>query len=308
MSDLNCIAVIGPTASGKTHLACQLAYHLNGEIISADSRQVYQLLDIGTGKDLDEYIVKGKKIPHYGINIVSPHEQLYLHQFMAVLEDAFTEIRSRSHLPIICGGTGLYLDALKKDFSLTQIKENDALRKVLENYSKEELIKKLDAYPTELTAHVDRNSVKRLVRGIEIAEHCQLKNILPGKKELPYRPYYIGIAPDPEKRKQLISQRLQKRLEGGLVEEVRLLLNNSITPERLELLGLEYKFVLHYIQKKLSREELTEKLQTAIFQFAKRQMTWFRKMEKEGVSIHWLKEAEDIETLIAQLKKLNLNR
>src|SRR6218665_1847254 len=172
MSQPNCIVVLGPTASGKTRLAAQLAYHLHGEIISADSRQVYKFLDIGTGKDLDEYLVNGKRIPHYGIDIVEPREQFYLHQFMEQLEKAFHEIRSRSNLPIICGGTGLYLDALRKDFSLTQVKENEPLRAELLSYNKQQLINRLDTYPPELTRQVDRNSAKRLIRGIEIAEYC----------------------------------------------------------------------------------------------------------------------------------------
>lgn len=303
MSDANCIAVLGPTASGKTRLSCRIAYELRGEIISADSRQVYRQLDIGTGKDLDEYTINGKKIPYYGIDIVPAGEQFYLHQFMQVLETAFHEIRSRHNLPVICGGTGLYLDALRKDFSLTRVKENETLRLELQSYSKQQLTERLDAYPGALTQQVDRSSAKRLIRGIEIAEHCQTENVFPGKKELPYRPYYIGITPDTELRKQQISRRLKKRLENGLVEEAEQLMNSGIPPERLELLGLEYKFVLHYLQHKLSKKELEEKLQTAIFQFAKRQMTWFRKMEKEGVNIHWVTPGEDLSPLFKTLQQ-----
>lgn len=295
---------MGPTASGKTRLAAQLAYRLNGEIISADSRQVYRFLDIGTGKDLDEYTVNGKKIPHYGIGIAHPREQFYLHQFIQELDKAFHEIRSRNNLPIICGGTGLYLDALRKDFSLTQVKENQALRNELLACTKPQLLSRLDSYPAALTKQVDRNSVKRLIRGIEIAEHCIEHGFVPGKKELPYQPYYIGISPDSDVRKQRISQRLRKRLDSGLVEEVETLLNSGIPPARLELLGLEYKFVLHYLQGRMTREELFNGLQTAIFQFAKRQMTWFRKMEKEGVLIHWTPPGEDTESLIRQLQSV----
>ena len=154
MKDHNCIVVLGATASGKTRLACRLAYHLGGEIISADSRQVYKQLDIGTGKDLDEYQMNGQLIPYHLINIVEPGEQFYLHQFIEQLEETFNNIRQRNKLPIICGGTGLYLDALRKDFSFTQIKENEILRAKLENLSKEELLKKLLDYPEELTTHV----------------------------------------------------------------------------------------------------------------------------------------------------------
>jgi tRNA dimethylallyltransferase len=304
MSQPNCIVVLGPTASGKTRLACLLAYYLNGEIISADSRQVYKFLDIGTGKDLDEYLVNGKRIPHYGINVAHPQEQFYLHQFMEELNKAFHEIRGRNNLPIICGGTGLYLDALRKDFSLTQVKENECLRRELLNYDKQGLINRLDTYPDALTKQVDRSSVKRLIRGIEIAEYCLENKFVPEKKQLPYRPYYIGITPNLTERKQRISERLKKRFDMGLIGEVKKLLDMGISPERLELLGLEYKFVLRFLQNRISWEELFQDLQTAIFQFARRQMTWFRKMEKEGVVIHWIDPEKNHEALIGQLKTM----
>jgi tRNA dimethylallyltransferase len=236
--------------------------------------------------------------------MVHPQEQFYLHQFMEELHKAFHEIRSRNNLPIICGGTGLYLDALRKDFSLTQVKENEPLRRELLSYDKQQLLDRLDTYPDALTKQVDRSSVKRLIRGIEIAEYCLENKFVPEKKELPYQPYYIGIAPSLAERKQRISDRLQKRLEVGLIEEVKKLLGMGISAERLELLGLEYKFVLHFLQNRISREELFHGLQTAIFQFARRQMTWFRKMEKEGVLIHWINPEENPEILIKQLKTI----
>ena len=297
MDEFNCIAVLGATASGKTKLACRLADRLNGEIISADSRQVYQFLDIGTGKDLDEYVLGGKKIRYHLINTVPPEEQFYLHQFVEQLQLAFDHIRAQQKVPIICGGTGLYLDALRKEFSLTDVKENEGLRAELAGYSKQQLTARLTQYPLDLIEHVDQSSVKRIIRGIEIAEYHLLHRIRPEKRQLPYKPYYLGIRRSIEQRKQLISKRLVTRLENGLLEEVESLLKRGVPPERLEWLGLEYKFVLHQLQGKISKQELLEKLQTAIFQFAKRQMTWFRKMEKEGVKINWIEEAHREATL-----------
>lgn len=288
MKEYNCIVVLGPTASGKTRLACKLAYENNGEIISADSRQVYKHLDIGTGKDLEEYTVNNRTIPYHLIDLVEPAEQFYLHQFIEKLEAAFHEITGRGRLPVVCGGTGLYLDALRKDFSLTSVKENAALRLELEPLSKQELVGRLLQFPRELISHVDVNSKKRIVRGIEVASHQLANAPIPLKREPPYKPIYLGIDVSLEERKNKISERLNARLNAGLIEEVERLLSTGITHQRLETLGLEYKFVSYFLQHKISREELHTQLFTAIAQFSKRQMTWFRKMEKEGVKINWV--------------------
>jgi tRNA dimethylallyltransferase len=294
--------VLGPTASGKTRLACTIACHLNGEIISADSRQVYKHLNIGTGKDLHEFTINGKSIPYHLIDIIDPSEQFYLHQFAEALHTAFVSIISKDKLPVICGGSGLYLDALQKDLSFTQIKENEELRKQLENFSKEELVARLNIYPSHLTETVDLNSKKRIIRGIEIADYRSKNPDVLKKKELPYKPFYIGIDPGIEARKELISTRLLKRIDEGLIEEVKELLKKGITSARLELFGLEYKFVVYYLQNKISKADLVSQLQTAIFQFAKRQMTWFRKMEKEGIKIHWMGRGSDVPSLLEILK------
>lgn len=306
MKHYNCIVVLGPTASGKTRLACQLANILGGEIISADSRQVYKGLDIGTGKDLEEYIVEGNPIPYHVINIANPEEQFYLHQFSEALKVAFDAIHQRNKWPIICGGTGLYLDALRKDFSFTQIKENERLREELNPLPKEELLTRLNTYPPAFTEHVDRNSKKRIVRGIEIAEYLLTTGTPLQQAELPYLPFYIGIKSDVSLRRKNISERLKKRIHSGLIEEVELLLKNGLTHERLELLGLEYKFVSYYLKGQLTKEELLTQLETAIVQFAKRQMTWFRKMEKEGVEIHWLEKNIEA-TYVAEMLNPILN-
>lgn len=304
MKNNNCIVVLGPTASGKTKLACQLAFHLNGEIISADSRQVYKHLNVGTGKDLEEYTIAGQKINYHLIDVCEPGEQFFLHQYIDLQEKAFDEIRSKNKIPIICGGTGLYLDILHKDFSFTQIKEDFDLRKQLEHLSKDELQDRLQKFPAKHIQHVDLNSTKRLIRAIEIAGFLQGNPDYLRKKENAYQPYYIGVNVDTEERKKLISDRLKLRLSKGLIEEVEHLIKSGISHERLQFLGLEYKFVSLHLSGQLSKEELFEKLQTAIFQFAKRQMTWFRKMEKEGVEINWVKRSDDPKLLLSALKEI----
>ena len=292
MNNYNCIVVLGPTASGKTNLACKIAYKLNGEVISADSRQVYKNLNIGSGKDLQEYIVNDQKINYHLIDICEPAEQFYLHQFIELMESAFCKIISKNKLPVICGGTGLYLDSLRKDFSYTQIKVDQQLREELEFHEKEELLIMLKKLQCQFTKHVDVNSKKRIIRAIEIAEFLKENPDKIAVKEKPFLPYYIGINVDLEERKKLISERLIFRINNGLINEVKTLLELGLTHQRLEFLGLEYKFVSLYLQNKISKNELVEQLQTAIFQYAKRQMTWFRKMEKEGVKINWINKNE----------------
>jgi len=304
----NCIVVLGPTASGKTHLACQLAYHLNGEIISADSRQVYKGLDIGTGKDLEEYKVKGKNlpagktgIPYHLIDICDVNTQFYLHDFIRELKKSFTEITDRKHLPIICGGTGLYLEALEKDHHMTLVPENEALRNKLSKASHEELVKLLFTLRGPHIKLIDPTSKKRIIRGLEIYEYLK-ENPAPEKRELIYKPKYIGIKISKEERNKRIDARLKHRLENGLIEEVEGLLEKGVSHERLQFLGLEYKFISQYLLKQINKKELYTLLSTAIHQFAKRQMTWYRRMEKNGIEIEWV-ELEDAEKFISQLKK-----
>lgn len=289
---------MGATASGKTKLAVALAARLNAEIISADSRQVYKHLDIGTGKDLLEYNCNGVSIPHHGINVCEPEEQFYLHQFIDLLDRSFLDITSRKKLPIIAGGTGLYLDAIKKDFSLTAIPENAALREELQLLSKSELLAKLDATGPEGMQHVDRNSSKRLIRALEIAQYLAVNRSPPVKHRVAIQALYIGIQTSAEERTYLIKQRLEARLKEGLIEEAQALLQLGITHNRLQHFGLEYKFLSFYLQNKLSRSELETQLATAILQFSKRQMTWFRKMEKEGIRIHWFKRENNLQEII----------
>jgi tRNA dimethylallyltransferase len=303
MSDYNCIVVLGPTASGKTKLACNICYALGGEVISADSRQVYKGLDIGTGKDLSEYEVNGKKIPYHLIDIAPPDRQFYLHEFVNGLSHAFNDIVNRQKLPVICGGTGLYLDALSRDYSYTQVNEDPLLREELAPLSREELVERLAQFPADFTKHVDVNSRKRLIRGIEVATHMTGKGPLTSSTHPPYKPYYIGIKLPVSEIRQRISHRLAQRMRQGLIDEVKELVNAGLTFERLEHLGLEYKFIAAYLQGELSKEVMAERLQTAICQFAKRQMTWFRKMERSGVQIHWV-EQPDMLALTNDLKSI----
>jgi tRNA dimethylallyltransferase len=296
--------VLGPTASGKTRLACLLAHELNGEIISADSRQVYKGLNIGTGKDYEEYKAFGEEIKYHLVDICGPEQSFFLHDFMRECKRAFDEIVSQKKLPVICGGTGLYLDSLRKVFSLTQIPEDHALKEILNRLSKEELLGKLKQYPEQLTTHADVNSVKRIIRAIEVAEFLSKNPDYLKPEEKPYKPFYIGIKVGVDERKNQIAKRLDERLNHGLIEEVEQLLKNGISHERLEFFGLEYKFVSSYLQNKISRQELRDQLFTAICQFSKRQMTWFRKMGREGVEIHWIERNEDPTELLKDLRKI----
>jgi tRNA dimethylallyltransferase len=299
--DYNCLVVLGPTASGKTQLACKLAYVLKGEIISADSRQVYKYLNIGTGKDLHEYEINEIKIPYHLVDIREPGDQFYLHEFIDACLKSFNEISNRHKMPIICGGTGLYLDSLRKDYSFTQVKENPPLRQQLETLSKELLQQELKKFPASLISHVDINSKKRLVRAIEVAEFLQNHPSQITLEQKPYRPFYIGIAVSADERKHRITARLVDRIDKGLIRETEHLLTLGVSHDRLEFLGLEYKFTSLFIRGIITKAELIEQLQTAIFQYSKRQMTWFRKMEKEGVEIHWVKPGQPVEEIIRSL-------
>jgi tRNA dimethylallyltransferase len=296
--------VLGPTASGKTRLACLLAHELHGEIISADSRQVYKRLNIGTGKDYEEYNSFSKSVKHHLIDICEPDKTFFLHDFMRECRKAFDDIISGQKLPVICGGTGLYLDSLRKDFSLTQIPEDHKLREDLQQLSKEVLLHRLKQYPVQFTAHTDRSSLKRIVRAIEVAEFLSENPDYLKPEEKPYKPFYIGIKVDINERKSLIGKRLDERMEHGLIDEVEQLLRSGISHERLEFFGLEYKFVSLYLQNKISRQELRAQLFTAICQFSKRQMTWFRKMGREGVAICWVEGNESLDGLLKELRKI----
>lgn len=282
----NAIILTGPTASGKTALAVQLANALNGEIISADSRQVYKQLNIGVGKDLDEYHLNGEIVPYYLIDIAEVETHFHLYDYITHFYHAFKTIENNSKLPIICGGTGLYLDAILKKHELAAIPNNLELRSKIENWSKEELIEKLNSYATK-PEKADLSSHKRLIRAVEIAEYLNNANI-PKVPFVDLNPIIFALDLPTEQRRNKISARLKFRLENGMIEEVQQLLLAGISHERLQFLGLEYQYISKYLLGEISFDELFLKLETAIHQYAKRQMTWFRKMEREGRTIHWL--------------------
>ncbi|WP_131537220.1 tRNA (adenosine(37)-N6)-dimethylallyltransferase MiaA [Pedobacter nototheniae] len=288
------VIILGATASGKTRLAVNLAHHLNGEIISADSRQVFKQMDIGTGKDLNEYNINGKAIPYHLIDILEPGERYHVNSFKHDFYNAFQTIINNKHLPILCGGTGMYIHSLLQNQEFTAVPVNEILRQNLELLSKEDLIEKLRSFPAQ--EHVDINSKKRLIRAIEIIEYLKL-NTLETIERPELNPIVFGLKNTVETTRSKILKRLDERLKAGMIEEVEVLLRSGISQEMLIFYGLEYKFIAQYLSGEFNYDDLKLKLGIAICQFAKRQGTFFRKMEKDGVVIHWLDAIKEIEIL-----------
>lgn len=288
------VIILGATASGKTRLAVNLAHHLNGEIISADSRQVFKQMDIGTGKDLNEYNINGKAIPYHLIDILEPGERYHVNAFKHDFYNAFQTIINNKHLPILCGGTGMYIHSLLQNQEFTAVPVNEILRQNLELLSKEDLIEKLRSFPAQ--EHVDINSKKRLIRAIEIIEYLKL-NTLETIERPKLNPIVFGLKNTVETTRAKILKRLDERLKAGMIEEVEVLLRSGISHEMLIFYGLEYKFIAQYLSGEFNFDDLKLKLGIAICQFAKRQGTFFRKMEKDGVVIHWLDAIKEIEIL-----------
>lgn len=281
------LAILGPTASGKTKLAVGLANALNGEIISADSRQVFEGMDIGTGKDLNEYVIADRKIPHHLINIRKAGDSYNVNEFKEDFYRVFEEIGNRNMLPILCGGTGMYVHSIFQEHEYTAVPPNETLRASLSVLELDELHNILSAYSHKFRAHADLSSRKRIIRAIEVSDYLSSNTLV--KKERPVFDYcVIGLDPEISLRRKKISDRLSVRLKEGLIGEVEALLANGVPKEKLIFYGLEYKFVVAYLSALLSYDELLEKLTIAIYQFAKRQMTFFRKMEKDGVKINWI--------------------
>lgn len=280
------ITVLGPTASGKTAFAVALARTLDGEIISADSRQIYRRMDIGTGKDLSEYSVNGKPIPYHLIDIRDPGDKYtlfdYQHDFHLVLKD----ILSRNKRPILCGGTGLYIESVLKGYHLPDVPANPELRKSLEGKSLKELTSILQSY-RPLHNTTDTDTRKRAVRAIEIA-HFQAQQTTPTHEFPPLESTVLGLYIDRELRREKITARLKTRLQGGMIDEVKHLIGSGVSPDDLLYYGLEYKYVTLFVLGTISYEEMFRQLEIAIHQFAKRQMTWFRGMERRGIPIHWI--------------------
>ncbi|GHT88007.1 tRNA dimethylallyltransferase 2 [Bacteroidia bacterium] len=283
------ITVLGPTASGKTAFAVALADALDTEIISADSRQVYRGMTIGTGKDLDDYSINGKSIPYHLIDICDPGEKYNIFQYQRDFHKAFDEIRTRGKLPVLCGGSGLYIESVLKGYKLLDVPENPELRQRLQDKPLPELEEILKSYK-KLHNKTDLDSAQRAIRAIEIEEYY-LTNEPEMRDYAPIHSLIIGIDIDRELRRNKISARLKKRLNEGMIDEVRNLLSAGLSPEDLIYYGLEYKYLTLYLTGKLTYSEMYNQLEIAIHQFAKRQMTWFRGMERRGFQIHWVRNA-----------------
>lgn len=301
------ITILGPTASGKTSLAAALAADIGAEIISADSRQVYRRMDIGTGKDLDDYVVDGRKIQYHLIDIAEPGTKYNLFQYQHDFMRAYTDITGRGVTPVLCGGTGLYIEAVLKGYRLAPVPENKELRARLEGRSLAELTEMLVELKRKngSTMHnkTDVDTAKRAIRAIEIetfnGEHPQEAAEIP-----PIDNIIIGVDIDREERRRRISQRLRQRLDEGMVDEMRSLLDSGVAAEDLTYYGLEYKYVTEYVTGQLTFEEMFSRLEIAIHQFAKRQMTWFRGMERRGFTIHWIDSQLDMAEKVKKIKQL----
>lgn len=296
------ITILGPTASGKTTFAAALASHLDTEIISGDSRQVYRKMDIGTGKDLADYVVNGKTIPYHLIDICNPGYKYNVFEYQHDFHKAFDLIQAKQKLPILCGGTGMYIEAVLKGYKLLDVPQNKTLREYLQGKSIEELKQILASYKT-LHNKTDVDSAQRAIRAIEIEEYY--KREAPDKTEYtPIHSLIIGVQIDRESRREKISKRLKKRLDEGMVEEVKAIIESGVKPDDLIYYGLEYKYLTLYITGQLSYEEMFSQLEIAIHQFAKRQMTWFRGMERRGFTIHWLEASLPTDEKIEQTIQL----
>lgn len=302
MKQYDIITIVGPTASGKTTLACQLAYTLGTEIISADSRQVYKQMDIGTGKDLADYMVNGKQIPYHLIDIREAGGKYNIFEFQSDFHKAYNGIKNKGLTPILCGGSGLYVESVLRGYSLVDVPVNPELRTKYETFSLEELTNVLAGYKN-LHNKTDVDTVRRAIRAIEIEEYKK-NNPLEYNEFPKLNSLIIGVDIDRDLRREKISNRLRARLEEGMIEEVKSIMESGVSSEDLIYYGLEYKYVTQYVIGEISKEEMIEKLEIAIHQFAKRQMTWFRGMEKRGLQIHWLDSLLPMEEKMDRIKQL----
>ena len=306
------ITILGPTASGKTPLAAALAAEIGGEIISADSRQVYRRMDIGTGKDLADYVVRSqesgdRRIPYHLIDIREPGTKYNLFEYQQDFFDVYEDIRSRGVVPVLCGGTGLYIEAVLKGYHLSPVPQNQALRDSLEGKPLAELTQMLTDLKAKTGSNMhnttDVDSCQRAIRAIEI-ETYNIEHPTPRRELPPVDSLIIGVNIDRELRREKITRRLKARLEEGMIDEVKALLDEGIPAEDLIYYGLEYKFVTEYLIGQTSYDEMFSRLEIAIHQFAKRQMTWFRGMERRGFKINWIDATLPMEEKIERIKQL----
>jgi tRNA dimethylallyltransferase len=299
--DNRLIVITGPTAIGKTKLAALYAYKNNGEIISADSRQVYKGMDIGTGKDLDDYFVQGNPIPHHLIDIQAAGDKYFINQYFKDYVSALEGIQQRKKLPILCGGSGLYIETALEGNHWSAIPVNKPLREQLEQLSERELLQRVETVPQKILKQIDIGTTKKIKRGIEIAEY--LKDNPEPVRELPdVKPIIFVLQLDRTLVKQRIYDRLIYRLENGMIEEVEMLLASGILADDLKYYGLEYRWVTSYLLGEVDKAQMTDRLNIGIRQFAKRQMTWFRRMEKKGYLLNWLDASNTTEALVQEME------
>ena len=297
--NFNLVTLLGPTATGKTKLAAFLAKQLNGEIISADSRQVYKYMDIGTGKDLSDYVVDNINVPNHLINIAEPTEEYNLFRFKSDFYKSFEKIQASGKLPLLVGGTGMYLSSILQNYKLHKVDLSINRISELENYSEEKLKELLLSIKPKQHNITDLVSKERIIKAILIEEANQFENI---QSQNSISSLNIGIDLERTQIKKRITYRLKKRLEEGMIEEVKNLLDMGITHNKLSFFGLEYKFISQYLQGELNYNDMYQKLNSAIHSFAKRQMTWFRKMEREGVNINWF-DGKDYDAVLSFIRK-----
>lgn len=283
--DNELITILGPTAVGKTRLAALLARKFNGEIISADSRQVYKRMNIGTGKDLEDYIVNGETVKYHLIDILEPTEEFNVYLFQELFYNSFNKIQSNGKLPFLVGGTGMYLSSILSSYNLPKVNFESGRREELNKKSKKELIAYLKKINANLHNTTDLEIKERIIKAILTAEKTQDRKEIVKQK---IKTFIIGIKEERDKIKKNITERLKFRLANGMIEEVKSLMEEGLSYEKLKFFGLEYKYVSMYLMNELNYNDMSQKLNSAIHKFAKRQMTWFRKMEKEGIEIHWL--------------------
>ena len=302
MAHYDLITILGPTASGKTALAVALAARMDTEIISADSRQVYRRMDIGTGKDLSEYTAGGKKVPYHLIDIAEPGTKYNVFLYQQDFLKAYQEIRSKGKIPVLCGGTGMYIEAVLRGYRLMPVPENPELREKLSGKSLDELAALLSAYKA-LHNTTDVDTPKRAIRAIEIEEYYR-EHPVDARSFPSLSALTVGVDISRELRREKITCRLKQRLEEGMVDEVRGLLAGGVPADDLIYYGLEYKYVTLYVTGKMSYEDMFIRLETAIHQFAKRQMTWFRGMERRGIPVHWIDASLPAEEKVNRIMQL----
>ena len=305
MEAYNLVTILGPTACGKTTLAAALAHRLQTGVISADSRQLYRAMDLGTGKDLAEYVVDGEAVPYYLIDIADAGYKYNVFEYQRDFLKVYADLRAQGQLPVMCGGTGMYLESVLRGYRLVEVPENRALREALEGKSLDELTEMLRGYK-QLHNTTDVDTCKRAIRAIEIEEYYRNNEV--NMREFPeLRSLNIGLDVSRELRRERITRRLHERLEQGMVDEVRGILASGVAPEDLIYYGLEYKYLTMYVIGQLTYDEMVSQLEIAIHQFAKRQMTYFRGMERRGVPIHWidatLPTEEKVQRIVDLLKE-----